>query len=127
MIYGIGSDLVEIVRMEDLYQRWGVKAGRRLLTAAEQAEFEAHAEPARFLAKRFAAKEAFAKALGTGVIEPALLTAIGVGHDELGKPLLVLSETLSAFVAARGVGRMHLSISDERSHALAFVVLESAP
>ncbi|QEL55017.1 holo-ACP synthase [Chromobacterium paludis] len=126
MIYGIGTDLVEISRMEDWCRRWGAKAGRRILTAAEQAEFEAHSDPARFLAKRFAVKEAFAKALGTGVIAPALLTAIGTGHDELGKPLLILSESLAAFVAARGVVGMHVSISDERGHALAFVVLESA-
>ncbi|AXE32940.1 holo-ACP synthase [Chromobacterium phragmitis] len=125
MIRGIGTDLVEIERMAELVQRWGAKAGRRILTAAEQGEFEAHADPARFLAKRFAAKEAFAKALGTGVVAPALLTAIGVGHDELGKPLLVLSDELAAFAAARGVSRMHVSISDERGHALAFVVLES--
>jgi holo-[acyl-carrier protein] synthase len=125
MIYGIGTDLVEIARMEALFQRWGAKAGRRILTEVEQAEFEAHAEPARFLAKRFAVKEAFAKALGTGVVAPALLTAIGVGHDAQGKPLLALSEELSAFAAERGVARMHVSISDERGHALAFVVLES--
>ncbi|AXE31533.1 holo-ACP synthase [Chromobacterium phragmitis] len=125
MIRGIGTDLVEIERMAELVQRWGAKAGRRILTAAEQGELEAHADPARFLAKRFAAKEAFAKALGTGVVAPALLTAIGVGHDELGKPLLVLSDELAAFAAARGVSRMHVSISDERGHALAFVVLES--
>ncbi|OWY40615.1 holo-ACP synthase [Xenophilus sp. AP218F] len=125
MIYGIGTDLVEVARMQALVARWGLKAGRRLLTAAERAEFEACADPGRFLAKRFAAKEAFAKALGTGVTAPAVLTAIGVGHDELGKPLLVLSDELAAFLAARGVTRSHLSISDERGHALAFVVLES--
>lgn len=125
MIYGIGTDLVEIARMEALFQRWGAKAGQRILTEAEQAEFEAHAEPARFLAKRFAVKEAFAKALGTGVVAPALLPAIGVGHDEQGKPLLALSDELATFAAARGVARMHVSISDERGHALAFVVLES--
>ena len=125
MIYGIGTDLVEIERMAALYQRWGVKAGRRILTGAELAEFETHPDPARFLAKRFAVKEAFAKALGTGVVAPALLTSIGVGHDALGKPLLILSDELAAFAAARGVARMHLSISDERGHALAFVVLES--
>ncbi|AUH51528.1 holo-ACP synthase [Chromobacterium sp. ATCC 53434] len=125
MIHGIGTDLVEIARMDELVQRWGAKAGRRILTPSELVEFEAHGEPARFLAKRFAVKEAFAKALGTGVVAPALLTAIGVAHDALGKPLLVLSDELAAFAAARGVTRMHLSISDERGHALAFVVLES--
>ncbi|WP_434627929.1 holo-ACP synthase [Chromobacterium sp. CV08] len=125
MIHGIGTDLVEIARMDELVRRWGAKAGRRILTPSELTEFEAHGEPARFLAKRFAVKEAFAKALGTGVVAPALLTAIGVSHDALGKPLLVLSDELAAFAAARGVTRMHLSISDERGHALAFVVLES--
>ncbi|OHX16482.1 holo-ACP synthase [Chromobacterium sphagni] len=125
MIYGIGTDLVEIARMQAMFERWSYKLGRRMLAAGEQAAFETSADPARFLAKRFAAKEAFAKALGTGVVAPALLTAIGVGHDELGKPLLVLSEELAVFAAARGVKGMHLTISDERGHALAFVVLES--
>lgn len=128
MIYGIGTDLVKIERMRVMFQRWGFKLGRRMLAPAERQAFAASAEPARFLAKRFAVKEALAKALGTGVRAPVLLTAIWVEHDEWGKPLLALSPELEEFLSQRGVGARHLSISDERGHALAFVVLErSAP
>lgn len=125
MIVGVGTDLARIDRFEAMIARRGLAVGRRLLAPSEQADFAASAEPARFLAKRFAAKEALSKALGTGVRAPVLLTAIAVGHDALGKPLFELSPELAAFVAARGVARLHLSVSDETTHALAFVVAES--
>jgi holo-[acyl-carrier protein] synthase len=60
------------------------------------------------------------------VVEPVLLTAIAVSHDELGKPQLVFSAGLQAFLSQRGIVRSHVSITDEREHALAFVVLEQA-
>ncbi|MCP9760358.1 holo-ACP synthase [Aquitalea sp. S1-19] len=125
MICGVGTDLAEIARFEAMIARRGLGVGRRLLSASELADFAASSDPARFLAKRFAAKEALAKALGTGVRAPVLLTAIAVGHDALGKPQFALSAELSAFVAARGISHLHLSISDERTQALAFVVAES--
>jgi holo-[acyl-carrier protein] synthase len=124
MICGVGTDLAEIARFEAMIARRGLAVGRRLLAASERADFAASLDPARFLAKRFAAKEALAKALGTGVRAPVLLTAIAVGHDALGKPQFELSAELSAFVATRGVTHLHLSISDERTQALAFVVAE---
>jgi holo-[acyl-carrier protein] synthase len=124
MIAGIGTDLVDVERMKGVLQRHPELAARRILTVAERVDFGASADPARFLAKRFAVKEAFAKALGTGIRAPVLLTSIGVGHDEAGRPLLVLSSELAAYVAARGIGACHVSISDERTHALAFVVVE---
>ena len=125
MIYGIGTDLARIERFATLLARWGHKAGRRLLAAPEHAELDGAADPARFLAKRFAAKEALAKALGTGVRAPVLLTAIAVTHDSLGKPMFAFSDELKQFIAARGIDRVHLSISDEQQHALAFVVCEA--
>ena len=125
MIYGIGADLVEIARMQSLLQRWGDSIGRRLLAASELPDFARAADPARLLAKRFAAKEALAKALGTGVRAPVLLTAMAVSHDVLGKPVFELAPPLQQWLAERGIGHCHLSISDEREHALAFVVLES--
>lgn len=123
MIYGIGTDLVAIARMAELWQRHGDRARRRLLAPVEIAPCQASSDPARFLAKRFAAKEAFGKALGTGIRAPATLTAIAVGHDELGKPRFELAPELAALLADRGL-TAHLSISDERDHALAFVVIE---
>ena len=79
---------------------------------------------ARFLAKRFAAKEAFAKALGTGLRAPATLRNIGITHDALGKPVLELAAELQALLDEQGIDRQHLSISDEKALAVAFVVLE---
>jgi len=78
----------------------------------------------RFLAKRFAAKEAFSKALGTGLRAPATLQNIAVSHDELGKPILVLAPALQAFLASKNISKTHISISDEKNLAAAFVVLE---
>lgn len=126
MIYGIGTDMVEIARMQGLLQRWGDKAGRRILAESEMADFLQARDQARLLAKRFAVKEALSKAVGTGVVEPVLLTAIAISHDELGKPQLVFAPALQDFLAQRGIVRSHVSITDEREHALAFVVLERA-
>lgn len=123
MIYGIGTDIVRIIRLEALYQRHGERVLRRMLAAEEREACRQHAQPARFLAKRFAAKEAFAKALGTGVRAPVLLPAIRIAHDELGKPVLAFNEELQALMQAREL-RAHLSISDEQDQVIAFVVLE---
>ncbi|WP_174874586.1 holo-ACP synthase [Vogesella oryzae] len=126
MIYGIGTDISRIERFEGLLARWGLDIGRRLLAAPEREELAAAAQPARFLAKRFAAKEALGKALGTGIREPVLLTAIAITHDALGKPMFAFDDALKAFLASRGISNVHLSISDEQQHALAFVVCETA-
>jgi holo-[acyl-carrier protein] synthase len=110
MIQGIGTDMVEISRMRALIARRGAAAAQRILAPDEMAEYLASHDPARLLAKRFAVKEALAKALGT--------------HDALGKPQLSLSDDLSRLLATRGITHPHVSISDERLYALAFVVLE---
>jgi len=124
MIYGIGTDIVSYARIKSLYEKYGERAAERMLSAAEQAEYALCADQARYLMKRFAAKEAFAKAMGTGLRASVTLRRITVGHDDLGKPLLFFDEVLSAYVARTGVTRHHVSISDEREHAVAFVVLE---
>ena len=125
MIHGIGTDIVSVARMAGLWQRHGVRAVNKLLAPEEREACLASADPVRFLAKRFAAKEAFAKALGTGVRAPAVLTAIAIGHDPAGRPYLTFAGELAALLAGRGL-LAHLSISDEQDHALAFVVLEQA-
>jgi len=125
MIHGIGTDIVEVSRIEDSLARFGKAFAQRLLTEQEWLAFEQSKTPARFLAKRFAAKEAFAKALGTGLRAPATLQNIAVAHDDLGKPVLDLSPELQAVLDRRGIRAMHLSISDEKALAVAFVVLES--
>jgi len=125
MIYGIGTDMAHIVRFRHMLDRWGVAVGRRLLAPAEREALSGSPDPARFLAKRFAAKEALSKALGTGLREPVLLTAIAVSHDALGKPMFAFDDALHAFLCERGIDRVHLSITDEAEHALAFVVCET--
>ncbi|MGA7595336.1 MAG: holo-ACP synthase [Gallionella sp.] len=125
MIYGIGTDLVELARIEILYARYGERLAGRILTEDELPEFRDNADPARFIAKRFAAKEAFAKAVGSGLRAPVSLHRIGVTHDHLGKPELKLDEVLRGHLAGFGITAHHLSLSDERNMIVAFVVLES--
>lgn len=124
MIVGIGTDLVEVARMSALWRRHGARALSHLLAEEERAECLASGDPARFLARRFAAKEALAKALGTGLRAPVLLSAMAVSHDELGKPLFRFAAPLATLVDQRARA-VHLSLSDERAYVLAFVVLEA--
>lgn len=125
MIYGVGTDIAAVSRLATLYERHGERALTRLLADAERADFARAHDPGRFLAKRFAAKEAFGKALGIGVTAPATLGNVAVVHDELGKPAFAYVPELEHYLAERAL-TAHLSISDETDYALAFVVLEQA-
>lgn len=125
MIFGIGTDIANIARMRELHGRYGGKLAQRLLSPEEWGEYAQAKERTVFLSKRFAAKEAFAKAAGTGMRAPVILTAISVTHDQLGRPDLAFTPELSAWMRARGMGRVHLSLSDEREHVIAFVVVEA--
>jgi holo-[acyl-carrier protein] synthase len=124
MIFGIGTDIVEYDRIAKLYACHGARFAQRVLSVRELPELESHANPARLLAKRFAAKEAFAKAVGTGLRHPVSLSRISIAHDELGKPVLCFDELLGEYLSQLGVAAQHLSISDERGMIIAFVVLE---
>ena len=123
MIFGVGTDVVAIARLRQLFERYGERALEKLLAPVERADFDRAKDPARFLAKRFAAKEAFGKALGIGVATPATLPNIAVVHDALGKPVFSYAPELTVFLEQRGLSA-HLSISDEKDLALAFVVME---
>ncbi len=125
MIFGIGTDIVEYSRIESMWQRYQSRLAERMLSAAELPEYRAHAQPARLLAKRFAAKEAFAKAVGSGLRYPVSLTLISVTHDGLGKPVLQFDPVLRTYLARLGISGHHLSLSDERNMIVAFVVLET--
>lgn len=125
MIYGIGTDIVAVARLRGMWERHGDKALGKLLAPQEMADFAKAADKGRFLAKRFAAKEAFSKALGTGVRPPATLPAIAVTHDDLGKPLLAFCGRLAEMVKNQNL-TAHLSISDEAEYAVAYVILEQA-
>jgi holo-[acyl-carrier protein] synthase len=124
MIFGIGTDIAAYARFEQLHAKYGVAFAHKLLTQEERGEYQAHAHPARMLMKRFAAKEALAKAAGSGLRHPLTLQSVSVSHDELGKPYFVFDQELAAHFSGLGITRHHLSISDEREHAVAFVVLE---
>ena len=124
MIYGVGTDLIEIPRIERALARFGERFARRILCEPELRRFRGHAKPAAYLAKRFAAKEAFTKALGTGIRAPANWHGVWVTNLRSGKPTLEFSEPLGALLAARGVRRAHVSLSDEREFAAATVILE---
>ena len=123
MIHGIGTDIVRVQRLRSALQRHGEGFALRILAATEVDAWRAHRDPARFLAKRFAAKEAFGKALGTGVAVPATLHAVAVGHDGLGKPRYVYDERLALHMENHGL-RAHLSITDEEDTVGAFAVIE---
>lgn len=125
MIYGIGTDLVMIERMELSLTRFGEHFADRLLAPSEHGDFFASRNPARFLSKRFATKEALAKAAGTGLRHPVSLRSIAIVHTSLGQPEFRFSAELDAWLKARGIRRAHLSISDEQHYALAYVILES--
>jgi len=125
MIFGIGTDIVEVSRIEDSLLRFGEAFAERILTESEWLAFKQSNTQARFLSKRFAAKEAFSKALGTGLRAPATFQNIGVAHDDLGKPVFDLAPELQAALEARGIRACHLSVSDEKALAVAFVVLET--
>ncbi len=125
MIYGIGTDIVRVARMRESLERYGEKFARRLLTPGEFEEFQHDARPAHFLAKRFAAKEATAKALGTGFSAGLYPRQIGVTHDAHGKPMVVYLERAAELCHSLGISASHISIADEEDHAVAFVALLS--
>jgi holo-[acyl-carrier protein] synthase len=124
MIFGIGTDVVAYARIRELNEKYGERFAQRILSASEQAEYAASNDKARYLMKHFAAKEAFAKAMGTGLRAGVTLRRISILHDDLGKPLLAFDDVLTNYVQNFGVTRHHVSISDERDIAVAFVVLE---
>jgi holo-[acyl-carrier protein] synthase len=124
MIHGIGTDIVSVQRIGQLLSRHPSRSVQHLLHPDEIAEADNAPSRERFVAKRFAAKEALAKALGTGLRAPVLLPAIRVAHDALGKPFFSFDSALDEWVRQRFL-QIHLSISDEVDHALAFVVVET--
>lgn len=126
MIHGIGTDLLDAARIRRGLARFGEHYADRILAPAEHAGYFASRDPARYLAKCFAAKEAFAKAAGTGLRAPVTLSNIAVLRDALGKPHIDCAPQLAAWLAARGVTGHHVSLSDEGDQVLAFVVLETA-
>ena len=123
MIFGIGTDILELARVERIWAKYGEQFARRLLLAEEQALFVAAKNPVRFLAMRFAAKEAAVKAMGTGFANGMWIRDVGSVPNALGQPQLIFSERGRAVCERLGVGEGHLSLSDEAGLVVAVAVL----
>jgi holo-[acyl-carrier protein] synthase len=124
MIVGVGTDLVDVRRIEKIHQRFAERFVRRVLVASEYDIWQAHAQPAAYLAKRWAAKEAVAKALGTGIGAQVSFQDIEVTTAASGQPQVVLHGGAQARLEALGGQNCWLSLSDDGYFALAFVVLD---
>ena len=124
-IYGIGIDLVRSARLGEAVTRWGERFTKRVFTSAELAACAGRKTQVACLAIRFAAKEAFVKALGTGIRSPVVWSDIEVHNNDLGKPEISLSARALEFCASRGIRFWHLSLTDDGEYGAAVVVLES--
>ncbi|MGJ8679864.1 holo-ACP synthase [Paraglaciecola sp.] len=123
MIAGLGTDIVEISRIEKLLAN-SHRLAERILTTAELTVFKQHKFKARYLAKRFAAKEAAAKALGTGIANGVSFQDIEVENLSSGQPILKLSGKFAQICEQTSINRSFISISDEQHYATATVILE---
>ncbi len=129
MIVGIGTDLIEIPRIEAAVSRHGDRFAQRILGPSEMRRYEQRRAKSErrgiaFLATRFAAKEAISKALGLGMRMPMTWRSAEVVNESSGKPVVVVHGALKAFVEARGL-RLHVSVTDERSMAMAYAIAET--
>jgi holo-[acyl-carrier protein] synthase len=122
MIYGIGIDIVKIARIKEVVEKWGEKLLRRVFTANEISYCYKKQNPYPSLSVRFAAKEAFIKAISSEI--SVKLSDIEVLNSDKGKPILVLGGSLEAFLKTKHVTSTHLSLSHEHDYGVACVVLE---
>lgn len=130
MIYGIGTDIIEIARIEETLRRSGPRFAERILGEREFERYEQRAQRhaargVRFLATRFAAKEAVSKALGLGMRSPMTWRSAEILNAPSGKPIVVTHGALQAFVTERRL-TLHVSVTDEREYAMAYVIAETA-
>ena len=125
MIVGIGVDIIEITRVDEINQKFGERFARRVLTADEFLEFERRKRSSNYLATRFAAKEAVAKACGTGIGEQLGFHSMQIENDTQGRPVLRFLEAADALVERLQIRNAQISLSDEKHYVVAMVVLES--
>lgn len=124
-IYSIGHDIVENKRIGALIEKYGERFINKILSESEKGIFFKKTDKIRFVAKRFAAKEAFAKACGIGLRDPISMPRISICNNIDGKPYFVLDDAILSYLETSGIGEYHLSISDEVMLSSAFVVLET--
>lgn len=125
MIYGIGTDIIEIARIEATLRRHGDRFIRRILTDREQQLFLERQRSSIYLASRFAAKEALAKAFGTGIGEKVSFLGIQISSSAVGQPQVDFIGETASFASDCGIRQAHLSLSDEKHYAVAMAVLET--
>ena len=131
MILGVGSDLIDVRRIERTIERHGDRFLARIFTATERAKADGRARRAETYAKRFAAKEACAKALGTGFRDKVFWRDLGVVNLRSGQPTMALTggaaERLASLIPAGMRPVIHVSLTDDHPYAQAFVIIEALP
>ena len=125
MIYGIGSDIVKISRIKKIFDIYSDNFAIRILLKEELIKFYESNNKVRFLAMRFAAKEAIVKAMGTGLSEGIWLKDIGIDQDDKGKPFVIFSDKGMKIKESLGIGSSYISLSDDDGLVVAFSVLMS--
>ncbi len=124
MIAGVGTDLLDIRRMAKALERTP-RLAQRILTEEELVQYQDSTRPENFLAKRFAAKEAAVKALGTGIGRGISWQHFCISYDSLGRPLMTLNGGALEKAEQLGIRQIHISYSDETDHVVAFAVAET--
>jgi len=127
VIFGIGTDVVQLARIEATYQRHGEHFVQRLLMPEEEAGFRKYRRPVRFLAMRFAAKEAIVKALGTGFAHGIWIKDVGIQSNAWGRPEVIWSERGRRLRDQLGAGEGHVTLTDEAGLVVAVAVLMRRP
>jgi holo-[acyl-carrier protein] synthase len=126
VIFGVGTDIVELSRIQATYDRFGEHFVERLLMPQELALFRRTKWPVRFLAMRFAGKEAVVKAMGTGFRHGIWLRDVGITNNDWGRPLVIWSDRGKAVCEQLGIGEGHVSLTDDAGLIIAFAVAETA-
>ena len=122
MIFGVGTDIVEYARVQAIWDRFGEHFANRILMEEEMVLFRRAKDPVRFLAMRFAGKEAAVKAMGTGFAHGVWLRDVGITHNDWGRPLIIWSERGQRVCDRLGIGKGHVSLTDDAGLIMAFAV-----
>ncbi len=123
MVFGVGTDIVQVQRIEDTWKRFGEHFSSRLLLDDERQLFEKTRRHARFLAMRFAIKESVVKAMGTGFANGMWIRDVGMVPNRLGQPQIIYSERGKAMCRRLGIGDGHVSVTDDAGLVVAMAVL----